>query len=91
MWNRSLKHFVNDLKTSLFVIEWSAQKVPRLPELQEMDDKQLNESLSLFYTEAPSKKGEEYSKSSLISFFFFLTYLRNCFVKSFTDILPICK
>ena len=50
MWNRSLKHFVNDLKTSLFVIEWSAQKVPRLPELQEMDDKQLNESLSLFYT-----------------------------------------
>ena len=29
--------------------------------------------------------GEEYSKSSLI------TYLRNCFVKSFTDILPICN
>ena len=44
--------------------------MPRLPELQEMDDKQLNESLSQFYTEAPNKKGEEYSKSSLISFFF---------------------
>ena len=44
--------------------------MPGLPELQEMDDKQLNESLSLFYTEAPSKKGEEYSKSSLVSFFF---------------------
>ena len=59
-----------------------------------MDDKQLNESLSLFYIEAPSKKGEEYSKSSLISFFFFFffwTYLRNCFVKSFTEILPICN
>ena len=67
---KELKHFVNDLKTTLYVIEWSAQKVPRLPELQEMDDKQLNESLSQFYTEAPSKKGEEYSKSSLISFFF---------------------
>ena len=45
--------------------------MPRLPELQEMDDKQLNKSLSLFYTKAPSKKGEEYSKSSLISFFVF--------------------
>ena len=45
--------------------------MPRLSELQEMDDKQLNESLdSQFYTEAPSKKGEEYNKSSLISFFF---------------------
>ena len=53
-----------------------------------MDDKQLNESLSLFYTDVPSKKGEEYRKWSLISFFF-LTYLRNCFVNSFTDILPI--
>ena len=49
--------------------------MPRLPELQEMDDKQLNESLSLFYIEAPSKKGEEYSKSSLISFFFFFSEL----------------
>ena len=45
--------------------------MPRLPELQEMDDKQLNESLSLFYFEAPSKHGEKYSKSSLISFLFF--------------------
>ena len=36
-------------------MERSAQKMPRLPELQEMDDKQLNESLSQFYTEAPSK------------------------------------
>ena len=53
-----------------------------------MDDKQLNESLSLFYTDVPSKKGEEYRKWSLISFFF-LTNLRNCFVNSFTDILPI--
>ena len=47
--------------------------MPRLPELQEMDDKQLNESLSLFYTEVPSKKGEEYRKWSLISFFSELT------------------
>ena len=45
--------------------------MPRLPELQEMENNQLNESPSLFYTEAPSKKGEEYSKSSLISFFLF--------------------
>ena len=51
-----------------------------------MDDKQLNESLSLFYTEVPSKKGEEYRKWSLISFFSELTC---CFVNSFTDILPI--
>ena len=56
--------------------------MPRLPELQEMDDKQLNESLSLFYTEAPSKKGEEYSKSSLISFFF-LNLLAKLFRKEF--------
>ena len=55
--------------------------MPRLPELQEMDDKQLNESLSLFYTEAPSKKGEEYSKSSLISFFVF--FLQNLLAKLF--------
>ena len=40
-----------------------------------MDDNQLNESHSLFSTEAPSKKGEEYSKSSLISFFFFFFFL----------------
>ena len=43
--------------------------MPCLPELQEMDNKQLNERLSQFYTEAPSKKCEEYGKSSLISFF----------------------
>ena len=43
--------------------------MPRLPELQEMDNKQLNESLSQFYTEGPGKKDEEYSKSSPISFF----------------------
>ena len=58
--------------------------MPRLPELKEMDDKQLNESLSLFYIEAPSKKGEEYSKSSLISFFFFfLNLLAKLFRKEF--------
>ena len=56
--------------------------MPRLPELQEMDDKQLNESLSQFYTEAPSKKGEEYSKSSLISFFF-LNLLAKLFRREF--------
>ena len=55
--------------------------MPRLPELQEMDDKQLNESLSKFYTEAPSKNGEEYSKSSLISFF--LNLLAKLFGKEF--------
>ena len=58
--------------------------MPRLPELQEMDDKQLNESLSLFYTEAPSKKGEEYSKSSLISFFFFLNLLGKLFAANYS-------
>ena len=47
--------------------------MPSLPELEEMDDKQLNESLSQFQTEVRSKKGEEYSKSSLISFFSELT------------------
>ena len=55
--------------------------MPRLPELQEMDDKQLNGSLSKFYTEAPGKKGEEYSKSSLISFF--LNLLAKLFGKEF--------
>ena len=64
-------------------MEWSAQKMPRLPELQEMDDKQLNESLSQFYTEAPSKV--------VANFVFFWTYLRNWIEKSFTDILPICN
>ncbi|XP_068692575.1 uncharacterized protein [Montipora foliosa] len=33
-----------------------------------MDEKQLDNSLSQFYIEARSKRGEEYSKSSLISF-----------------------
>ena len=41
--------------------------------IQEMDNKQLNESLSQFYTEGSSKKDEEYSKSSPISFFSELT------------------
>ena len=39
-----------------------------LPKLEQMDDKQLDNSLSQFYIEARSKRGEEYSKSSLISF-----------------------
>ncbi len=39
-----------------------------LPKLEEMNDEQLDDSLAQFYTEARSKKGEEYSKSSLISF-----------------------
>ena len=60
--------------------------MPGLPELQEMDDKQLNESLSLFYTEAPSKKGEEYSKSSLVSFFFL-----NLLAKLFVMILKVVR
>ena len=47
-----------------------------------MNDKQLNESLSQFYTEAPSKKGEEYSKLSLISFFF-LNLLAKLFRREF--------
>ena len=55
-----------------------------------MRGKQLNESLSQIYTYAPSKKGEEYTKSSLISFFF-STYLQNRFLKSFTDILSNCN
>ena len=57
--------------------------MPRLPELQEMDEKQLNESLSLFYAEAPSKKGEENSKTSLISFFFFWNLSAKLFRKEF--------
>ena len=65
-------------------MERSAQKMPRLPELQEMDNKQLNESLSQFYTEAPGKVVANFV-------FFFWTYLRNCFEKSFTAILPICN
>ncbi|KAK2564350.1 hypothetical protein P5673_011775 [Acropora cervicornis] len=48
--------------------EWSSQKVPVLPKLEQMDEKQLDNSLSQFYIEARSKRGEEYSKSSLISF-----------------------
>ena len=55
--------------------------MPRLPELQEMDNKQLNESLSQFYTEAPGKKDDEYSKWSLISFF--LNLLAKLFGKEF--------
>ena len=39
-----------------------------LPKLEEMSDEQLDNSLSQFYTEARSKTGEEYSKSSLITF-----------------------
>ena len=39
-----------------------------LPKLEEMSNEQLDNSLSQFYTEARSKKGEEYSKSSLITF-----------------------
>ena len=39
-----------------------------LPKLEQMDEKQLDNSLSQFYIEARSKRGEEYSKSSLISF-----------------------
>lgn len=39
-----------------------------LPKLEEMNDEQLDDSLAQFYSEVRSKKGEEYSKSSLISF-----------------------
>ncbi|KAL9964119.1 hypothetical protein ACROYT_G027703 [Oculina patagonica] len=39
-----------------------------LPKLEEVNDEQLDDSLAQFYTEARSKKGEEYSRSSLISF-----------------------
>ena len=39
-----------------------------LPKLEQMDEKQLDKSLSQFYIEARSKRGEEYSNSSLISF-----------------------
>lgn len=39
-----------------------------LPKLEQMDEKQLDNSLSQFYIEARSKRGEQYSKSSLISF-----------------------
>ena len=56
-------------------MERSAQKMPRLPELQEMDDKQLNESLSLFYTEAPSKV--------VANFVFFLNLLAKLLRKEF--------
>ena len=56
-------------------MERSAQKMPRLPELQEMDDKQLNESLSQFYTEAPSKV--------VANFVFFLNLLAKLLRKEF--------
>ena len=56
-------------------MERSAQKMPRLPELQEMDDKQLNESLSQFYTEAPSKV--------VANFVFFLNLLPKLLRKEF--------
>lgn len=39
-----------------------------LPKLEEMDEKQLDNSLSQFYMEARSKRGVQYRKSSLISF-----------------------
>ena len=48
-----------------FILEWSAQKVPPLPELEEMNEKQLGKSLSRFYTEARNKKGNDCRKSSL--------------------------
>ena len=56
-------------------MERSAQKMPRLLELQEMDDKQLNESLSQFYTEAPSKV--------VANFVFFLNLLAKLLRKEF--------
>ena len=66
---RKIFQFINnEAKRQIFILEWSSQKVPPLPELEEMNEKQLDESLSRFYTEARNKKGEEYSKSSLISF-----------------------
>ena len=49
-----------------FFIEWSAQNVPILPKLVEMNDEQLDKSITQLYTEARSKTGV--SKSSLISF-----------------------
>ena len=57
----------NETKRQIFILERSAQNVPPLHELEEMNEKQQDESLSRFYTEARDKKGEEYSKSSLIS------------------------
>lgn len=72
MWKqKSFKKYFNlsknETKRQIFILEWSAQKVPPLPVLEEMNEKQLEESLSRLYTEARNKKGEEYSKSSLIS------------------------
>ena len=57
-------------------MERSAQKMPRLPELQEMDNKQLNESLSQFYTEAPGKVVANFV-------FFFLNLLAKLLRKEF--------
>ena len=39
-----------------------------LPKLEQMDEQQLDNRLSQFYIEARSKRGEEHSNSSLISF-----------------------
>ena len=45
-----------------------AKRTSAAYKLEQMDDKQLDNSLSQFYIQARSKRGEEYSISSLISF-----------------------
>ena len=57
-------------------MEWGAQKMPCLPELQEMDDKQLNESLSQFYTEAPSKVVANFVSRTFCQFVMILKVVR---------------
>ena len=54
VFQKVFKLIKNETERQIFILEWSAQKVPPLPE--EMNEKQLDESLSRFYTEARNKK-----------------------------------
>lgn len=47
--------------------EWAAQKNPPKKELEEMTESELDESFCQFYSEVKTKKGEEYSRSSLLA------------------------
>ena len=93
MWNSSLKEiktFRKWFKNYTFCrrMECSKSANPTWAR-REMDDKQLNESLTVLILHQSSKQKGRRIQQVLVNFVFFWTYLRNGFVKICPDILPI--
>ena len=55
---KEIKTFRKCFKNYTFVVEWSAQKVPRLPELQEVDDNNWMKVSHCFTTKLQVKRAK---------------------------------